>query len=187
MIQNLHSRKTQIVITVGFATFFFGFFAGAVASFYLLSIHSALVSGLRTSLNFKSAIFGDGIILPAANMFAASFLITNAASVTKRILRSSLLLGTLVTVYFHLNQAINGLVNWSMPTPWHWNILGVWHAAYMFSVCTFLALFYLTTFKMMKRGKIPYQFYIVTGSIILFFILLRLDYVTVSVGNLMLR
>lgn len=186
--QRLEDHKKYIVGLVGAGTFFFGFFAGAIASLYLLSIHSALVEGLRTSLNFKSAIFGDGIILPVANMFAASFLINHKKRIFKRLVRNSFLIGLVITAYFHLNQAINGLVNWAMPTPWHWNILGLWHAIYMFSVCTFLSCFYLVTFRFIRATKkVSYEAYVVTISLVLFFILLHLDYVSLSIGSLILR
>jgi|SRR5581483_5914262 len=181
-------KERYIIISVGIGTFFFGFFAGAVASAYLLSIHSQLVAGLRTSLSFKSAIFGDGFILPVINMVAAAFLLANKKLLTKALATNSVLLGFLITAYFHLNQAINKLVNWAMPTPWHWNILGLWHAIYMFSVCTFLSLFYLMLFRLMKKNKhIPYQLYVVTGGLVAFFLLLHLDYVSVTFGNLVLR
>ncbi len=180
--------KKYIVGSVGAATFFFGFAAGALASAYLLSIHSQLVSGLRTSLQFKSAIFGDGIILPIVNMFAASFLINHKKRLFKRIVRDSLYIGLVITGYFHLNQAVNNLVNWAMPTAWHWNILGLWHAIYMFSVCSFLSLFYLILFRFIRGTKqVPYEAYVVTIGLVFFFMLLHLDYVSVSVGNMILR
>lgn len=182
------NNKKYVIVSVGLGTFFFGFFAGAVASAYLLSIHSALVSSLRSSLSFKSSIFGDGFILPVANMVAASFLLNHKNRISKKTLRSSITIGLLITAYFHINQAVNGLVNWSMPTPWHWNILGLWHAIYMFSVCTFLSCFYIVMYRTIKTAKsIPYELYVVTISLFLFFLLLKLDYVSVTLGNLILR
>lgn len=173
---------------VGFGTFFFGFFAGAAFSFYLTTIHSMMFAGLRTSLQFKSAIFGDGIILPLANMFAASFLINHKKIILQKVIRNSVILGFVVTLYFHLNQAMNKLVNWAMPTPWHWNFLGLWHAIYMFSVCTFLSLFYLTIFRFVKtKNKVPVEAYIVTVSLFLFFLLLHLDYINVNLNKVFLH
>lgn len=178
------AEKKYIIAIVGLGTFFFGFFAGAALSFYLNSVHSAMFGTLRTSLQFKSAIFGDGIILPIANMFAASFLIDQKKILTKKLIKSSVLIGLAITAYFHLNQALNNLVNWAMPTPWHWNFLGLWHAVYMFSVCSFLAMFYLTSARFIRiKSRVPYEMYVITLSLVLFFLLLHLDYVTVSLNN----
>jgi hypothetical protein len=180
--------KKYLIAMVGAGTFFFGFFAGAVAGFYLLAVHSTLFTGLRTSLNFKSAIFGDGIVLPVANMVVAAFLISQKKRIYKKTVQAALLTGFSITLYFHINQAVNGLVNWSMPTPWHWNILGVWHAIYMFSVTSFLSLFYFIVVRTTKAvKKVPHQAYIVTALLLFFFLLLRLDYLTVTFGNLVLR
>src|SRR5581483_366800 len=160
-------KERYIIISVGIGTFFFGFFAGAVASAYLLSIHSQLVAGLRTSLSFKSAIFGDGFILPVINMVAAAFLLANKKLLTKALATNSVLLGFLITAYFHLNQAINKLVNWAMPTPWHWNILGLWHAIYMFSVSAFISLFYIIVMRNSRYGqRLPKEFFIVTTGLV---------------------
>ena len=40
-------NKRLVVAGVGSATFFFGFFAGAVLNLYIVSIHSPLVTELR--------------------------------------------------------------------------------------------------------------------------------------------
>jgi hypothetical protein len=181
-------NRKYIIGMIGFGTFFFGFFAGAAFSFYLNAIHSAMFGTLRTSLQFKSAIFGDGIILPIANMFAASFLINQKKMLNAKLIKSSILLGLAITVYFHLNQALNNLINWAMPMPWHWNFLGLWHAVYMFSVSTFLSMFYLTVFRFSKtRKRVPREFWIVTVSLVLFSLLLHLDYLTVSLNNVFFR
>lgn len=186
----IHFHKERYTILgVGFATFFFGFFAGAMLNLYLDAIHSPLVAGLRSSLSFTSAIYGDGILLPIVNMIMASFLLKYRALIRQKIVAVSLLLGLLITAYFHINQAVNRLVNWTMPTPWHWNILGVWHGVYMFSVCSLIALFYLVFFTLKKQSKTAggREVLLVTLGLVLFLFLLRLDYVTVSVAKIMLR
>ncbi|MBI2595743.1 hypothetical protein HYW46_03350 [Candidatus Daviesbacteria bacterium] len=169
--------STSIIIAVGAATFFFGFGAGALYNYYLILTNSPIVSTLRTSLTFKSAIFGDGIILPIINMTAAYFLIKNRKYRTKTILVYSFISGFVVLAYFHITQAVKGLVNWAMPSPWHWNLLGLWHAIYMYSVASFISYFYFTSIKSaIKEKKIPLQLILVTIGMITFFILLDLDY-----------
>ncbi len=178
-------NRRLIIFGVGFATFFFGFAAGALLNLYLLWVHSPLVLQLRASLTYKSAIFGDGIILPVVNMIAMAFLLKNWSAVKKRVVQMAIFLGVCITVYFHVTQAIEGIVNWAMPSPWHWNALGLWHAIYMFSVASFLSLFYLVLLKIMRNKKqIPKEVVIVTLGIAIFFILLRLDYITIDLKSL---
>lgn len=174
-------NREEIVALVGFATFFFGFAAGAILNLYLLAISHPLVEQFRSALSYKSAIFGDGILLPVINMVATAFILRNREFVGKKILRLALFLGITVTAYFHVTQAIGGIVNWAMPTPWHWNILGIWHAIYMFSVASLLSLLYLISIKVMKEEKeVPMEVMVVTFGIVFFFVLLRLDYISID-------
>lgn len=178
----------EIIMAVGIATFFFGFLAGAIANFYLLVIGSPLVLHYRTVLSYKSAILGDGIILPVINMIIMGFLLERREYLTKRIARMALVSGLAITAYFHINQAMQGIINWAMPTPWHWNGIGLWHAVYMFSVTSFLSLFYLVSIRFIAREKeLPRQVFIVTLGIIIFFILLRLDYITLDLSQFIPR
>lgn len=175
----------RIIFLIGFLTFFFGFGAGAILNIYLLLIHSPLVLKLHASLNYKSAIFGDGILLPVLNMLVASFLFENWGLVQERTIKVSVFLGILITLYFNINQAVNNLINWAMPTPWHWNALGLFHGIYMLVVTSFLSLFYLTVSKMaIKQKTLPKEFLIVTFGIIIFFILLRIDYISINLRSL---
>ena len=119
-------NKKQFIAITGFATFFFGFGAGAILNLYLLAINSPLVIQFRSSLMFVSSILGDGIILPICNMLIASSLIKNKEYISRLKIGLSLFCGLLVTLYFHITQALQGLVNWTMPAPWQWNFLGIW-------------------------------------------------------------
>lgn len=182
------SASQYIVIGVGLATFFFGFGAGVILNLYLLAIKSTLVLSLRSSLTFKSAIFGDGMLLPIVNMIVASFLLKNRDLVGKKSIRLAMVLGAGITLYFHINQAVFGLVNWAMPSPWHWNFIGLWHAVYMFSVASFLSLFYLVVIRFTTKEKeLPRQVLLVTFGLIIFFILLRLDYISLDLTKFIPR
>ena len=168
------------VLDVGLATFFFGFGAGAVLNLYLLATSSPLIEQLRGSLNYKSSIIGDGLLLPIVNAVAMSFLRSEHALVGRDVLIIAVALGLCVTAYFHIVQAMRGLVNWAMPSPWRWNLLGAWHAGYMFAVATFLSLFYAVSVTALRaRDGASLDLFIVTTGIALFFVLLRLDYVSV--------
>ncbi len=145
------SARTRVVAGTGLATFFFGFETRDCMNLYLIHVRSPLVLTLRSSLSYKSSIFGDGLLLPCVNMFVASFLIENRRFIQRGSLVGAALVGLAVTAYFHISQAVDGIVNWAMPTPWHWNVLGAWHAAYMLSVSTLLALFYIVAIGLAVR------------------------------------
>lgn len=167
----------KLALFAGSSTFFFGFGAGALYNYYLILTNSPLFRNLRTSLTFQSAIYGDGIILPFVNITAALFLKRNSKYITPVIFKLALISGAVVTAYFHISQAVGGLVNWAMPAPWQWNFLGLWHALYMFSVASFLSFFYFTAVKITRiQKKIPFQALFITAALVLFFILLDFDY-----------
>lgn len=175
MLRKFH--KKHIVLLTGFATFFFGFGAAAALNLYLFSIHSPLVLQFRSSLNFVSSILGDGIILPIVNMLAIEFILTNLVLFTRLNIIISLSIGLLITAFFHIAQSINDLVNWSMPTPWHWNFLGFWHMIYMFAVATLLSLYFLLLILVFKKEKklVKESLWVILGLFI-FFVLLKFDY-----------
>lgn len=174
------STQKYFIASVGLATFVFGFAAGAVLNYYLILIKSPFVQTFRASLSYKSSIFGDGIVFPVINMFAVAFVIRNRELVSKKTFRNALISGVLITLYFHLNQALRGLVNWAMPSPWRWNYLGAFHAVYMFSVASFISLFYLVASSYIRKRKtLPKEVVIVTLGVIIFLVLLQLDYIAI--------
>lgn len=180
--KKIASHPKRTIACVGGATFFFGFGAAAAFNYYLIISHNPFIEHLRSSLNYTSSIFGDGILLPIVNMLVAAFLLKNASYVSKKLVQVALLSGIIITAYFHLTQAMQGLVNWAMPTPWHWNILGLWHAIYMLSVTSFLSLFYLLVIKIaFAEKRVSKHALVVSLGIILFFFLLKMDYQSVNV------
>jgi len=179
------SMRAKLVAGTGLATFFFGFGAAAALNLYLIHVRSPLVLTLRSSLSYKSSIFGDGLLLPCLNMLVAAFLIDNRLHLKRPLLLGAIATGGAVTIYFHVSQAVDGIVNWAMPTPWHWNLLGAWHALYMLSVATLLALFYLVATRLaLKERRGITELLLVTGGVVLFFSLLRLDYQSVSLQTM---
>lgn len=166
-----------LVVGVGLATFVFGLLASALLNLYLVATHDPVVQQLRTVLTYKSAILGDGLLLPLVNMAAASFLSRHRQRVARTTVLAALLLSTAITACVHIVQAANGLVNWGMPTPWHWNGIGVWHALYMLAVTSLLVLFALVLVKVVRRGtEIPKEAGVVLVGVLVFLVLLRLDY-----------
>ena len=180
MIQKLFKKQKNIVWLTGFATFFFGFGAPAVLNLILFAIKSPLVLNFRSSLNFASSILGDGVILPIVNMLIARFILNNLKLVNRVNVFAGVIFGLIITLYFYITQAVQGLVNWSMPKPWQWNFLGVWHFFYMLSVASLISFYFLLLIKRIRKDKlIPRDAFLIIGGIILFLILLKLDYANV--------
>ena len=177
----MERNKRKIIWLTGLATFFFGFGAAGLLNSYLYAVRSPLVLNLRSSFNFISSIFGDGLILTVVNMLVVSHLLNNLKYVNKLSLALGLIIGLLITIYFHVTQAIKDLVNWSMPTPWNWNLLGLWHFVYMLSVTSLLSLYFVVSVSEIKQTKkLPKNFIFVILGIILFLTLLKLDYANVN-------
>ena len=179
-------NKQYVIIAVGLGTVFFGFLEGKMYNLYLIWIDSPFVNEFRAALTYKSAIFGDGILLPVVNMVIASFFFNKAKLITRKTIQLGLFFGALVTAYFHIAQAVGNVVNWAMPKPWEWNMLGLWHAIYMYTVASFMSLFFIIVIKTIKKEKyVPKELIIVTMGIIIFFILLRLDYIDINLKTVL--
>lgn len=177
MFISFFKTPKSIILSIGLLTFIFGFAAGAILNLYYYCISNPLVLNYRSALTFKSAIYGDGLVLPLINMVAASFLLKKKGKINKFVIILSLVCGGLVTAYFHISQAVNNLVNWAMPVPWQWNNLGIFHAFFMYSVSTFLSLYFIVFFKdLIQVKKFDKSFIIVISGLIIFFILLSADY-----------
>lgn len=177
-IETAISLEDYVVPLVGFFIFFFGFGAGAVLNLYLNAINHPLVAEFRSALTYKSAIIGDGVLLPIVGMVCASFLLKQSEYITKKVVRGALLGGAGITAWFHITQGVDKMVNWAMPTPWHWNFLGLWHAIYMFSIATLFSLFYLLVIRKLKDERlVGREAMIVTLGLVFFFTLLKLDYI----------
>ena len=173
--------KKQIIFATGLTTFFFGFFAGALLNWYLIAVNDPLVTQFRSTLNYTSAIIGDGIVLPITNMIMVAFLLNHRKYLNKYTKYGGFAGGVIITAYFHITQAVQGIVNWAMPTPWHWNVLGFWHFFYMLAVSTLISGFYIAVFQYIKReGRVPKSAFLASFGIVIFLILLRLDYFTIK-------
>ncbi|MEA2642525.1 MAG: hypothetical protein QOF51_3919 [Chloroflexota bacterium] len=182
------SGVRAFIFAVGFATFACGFLAGALLNVYLIAIHDPLVDLFRASLSYESAIFGDGLLLPIVNMTAAGFIVKRRAQLTSAVVWGALLMGLTVTAYFHVDQAVHGIVNWAMPTPWHWNAIGLWHALYMLAVTSWLSLFLILTVQVVGRERrVPREAAVVLLGVVAFFVLLRLDYWALDLSLLLPR
>jgi hypothetical protein len=102
-----------------------------------------LIVKYRPTLTFRSAWIGDGIILPVVNVLMAKSLWSWKPRTSPVSILVPVVGGSMVALLFHIAQGRGGLVNWTMPQPWHWNTLGYYHFIFMSTEFAFM-LFYLT-------------------------------------------
>lgn len=177
--KSMHERQPtyrRIILLVGLTTFAWGFATGAVVHTILLWTGSLLVQDFRASLTYPSAVLGDGVVLPLVSMVVASVLLQRRPYNTHTVLVLAALGGGIGTAWFHGGQALSGVVNWVMPRPWHWNVLGLWHAVFMFSVASLLGAFVIVARKVAAaEHRLPGPAPVVSVGVTLFFGPLKLD------------
>lgn len=135
--------RTVGYVSVGIVTLIVAFGIQAAVNEWLLRQDTPLVLHYRTTLEYKSAVIGDGMLMPVINMLIASTLLDWRKSIRLRSFLPALGLSGLVTATVHWYQASHDLVNWTMPRPYRWTGMGYYHAAFMFAelsvICYFLA------------------------------------------------
>ncbi|MFL5734781.1 MAG: hypothetical protein ACJ78Q_16615, partial [Chloroflexia bacterium] len=108
---------------------------------WMLLIDHDLIKKHRPTLTFRSAIFGDGIILPLVNVMMMKSFRRWRPHLSARTAVLPILGGSLVSLMFHVGQGRGGLVNWTMPKPWHWNLLGYYHFVFMSTQFSYMLLY----------------------------------------------
>lgn len=135
-------RPIALLFVVASLTFLFGFLVNAAGSALLEWRRDPLVTGYRDTLDFTSAIVGDGVLLPLVNVMVVSQLIQWRRAVRAREVVGPVLFGAGLTLAVHAFQAANELVNWTMPRPFAWTALGYTHALFMWSELALLTFFW---------------------------------------------
>jgi hypothetical protein len=107
-----------------------------------------------TVFAYSSGLLGDGLFLPALNVAGFSLLRSLSPFIPWRRLPLYVCLGLATAFAVLLLQAHFDLVNWSMPTPFHWSPLGQFHFLVLTSELTFLYLVLATAinhFSFLRR------------------------------------
>ena len=150
------------------------------ANLWMMATGNDLIVKYRPTLTFRSAWIGDGLILPIVNvlMFKALWRWRPRSSTSTTF--TPILGGSLVALLFHIAQGRGGLVNWTMPQPWHWNTLGYYHFIFMSTEFAFMVLYLTQLAGHWRKGKVnPDQkrdLAIIAVSMLAFAALLYTDY-----------
>lgn len=141
-VSAVEQRPWLLLASVFFATLFFGFMVQAAGNVYLNWRADPIVSEFRTTLTYTSAVIGDGLLIPLANVFMTSQLVAWRRKPRVAEVVGAVLGAGVITLAVHLYQALNVLLNWTMTRPFEWTPLGYYHAAFMWTELTFVLFFW---------------------------------------------
>lgn len=121
-------------------TFFFSFGVQAFFYFWYWIRREQIVVRYKTVFSYYSGIIGDAILIPATNVFAVYSLKQLGYPVFDYgVWVGALIIGLIITLFFHLGQKYFNLTNWTMPQRGKWTLLGIYHSLFMFCESVFLA------------------------------------------------
>lgn len=172
-------RPFTVYVLVAIVTFLCGFLVNAAGSVFLELRRDPLVTSYRDTLQFTSAIVGDGVLVPLANALIVWQLVHWRRAVRAREVAAPVAFAALVTLVVHLFQAVNGLVNWTMPLPFSWTILGYTHAFFMWVELSLLAFFWSQAgliARLDRRAALHPRLFFVALCMLVFARLLLADY-----------
>ncbi len=147
---------------------------------WMLITKNELIKKHRPTLTFRSAIFGDGVILPVVNC-----LMMNSLKRWKPRLNAQTGLvaaagGSAISLMFHVAQGRGGMVNWTMTKPWKWNLLGYYHFVYMATQFSYMLLYLTQLAGRWAKGEITSEqkrdLALIAASMGAFGLLLYTDY-----------
>lgn len=124
---------------------FFSFGVQTLAYLYYRYINHQLIKAHKSVVGYWSGIVGDGVLVPGVNVFCVMTIYYLGSDLNNfNIWPYSLIGGIFITFVFHYYQERWKLTNWTMPSIGLWNLLGVYHAIFMFCESSFLVYTLLT-------------------------------------------
>lgn len=170
----------QLLAITALATFAAALGVSGGANVWMLLTKHPLIKQHRPTLTFRSAIFGDGIILPVINVLIMRSFVRWHPRLSPRTAILPIVGGSAVSLLFHIAQGKNGLVNWTMTRPWRWNLLGYYHFIYMATQFSYMLLYFAQLIGRLPKGDLTddqkRDLALILGSLGLFGLLLYTDY-----------
>jgi hypothetical protein len=147
---------------------------------WMLLTGNPLIKEHRPTLTFRSAIFGDGVILPAINVLMMRSFVRWGLRFGPRTALVPVVGGSAISMLFHIAQGKGGMVNWTMTRPWRWNLLGYYHFIYMATQFSYMLAYFTQLVGRWTNAKISDEekrdLALIVGSLGLFGVLLFTDY-----------
>jgi hypothetical protein len=141
-VARVEQRPWLLLGLVFLATWFFGFLLQAAGSAWLRWHSDPIATTYRTTLSYTSAVVGDGLLIPLANVFIVSQLARWRRPPHFAEVAGAVLFAGVITGFVHLYQAANALLNWTMTQPYRWTTLGYEHAAFMWAEISLVLFFW---------------------------------------------
>ncbi len=169
-----------MLIATALATFAAALGVSGGTNVWMLITGNPLIKQYRPTLTFRSAIFGDGIILPFINVLIIRSFVRWQPKLSGRTALLPILGGSAVSLLFHVAQGRGGLVNWTMPRPWRWNLLGYYHFIYMATQFSYMLLYFAQLAGRWRQGDLTddqkRDLTLILANLGLFGLLLYTDY-----------
>jgi hypothetical protein len=171
---------TALMVWTALVTFAAALGVSGGTNVVMLLTGSDLIKKHRPTLTFKSAIIGDGVILPFINVLMMRAFKRWKPSLSARTALTPVVGGSLISLAFHIAQGRGGMVNWTMTKPWRWNLLGYYHFVYMATQFSYMLL-YLTQLagrwpKGDVEGSDKRDLALILANLVAFAALLQWDY-----------
>jgi hypothetical protein len=160
-------------------------FAGALGvsggtNVVMLAMKHPLIKKHRPTLTFRSAIIGDGVILPIVNVLMMRSFVRWRPRMGSTEAALAIPGGSGISLAFHIAQGSQGMVNWTMTRPWKWNLLGYYHFVFMATQFSYMALYVAEFVSRLRRGEIDSSqkrdAAVIAANMALFGVLLATDY-----------
>ncbi len=147
---------------------------------WMLATGNELIKKHRPTLTFRSAIFGDGMILPFINTVMIGSLQRWKPRLGSGGTLVSIAGGSAISLIFHIAQGRGGMVNWTMTKPWRWNLLGYYHFVYMSTQFSYMLLYFTQLTRHWTdeehAGKQKKDLALIAANLLAFGLLLYTDY-----------
>ena len=152
--RNEKPADPSLSIATAAITFAAAFGVSGGTHLWMMLTKNDLIKKYRATLTFRSAWFGDGIILPAVNVLMMKSLRQWKPRMSESTLLDPMIGGSAISLMFHIGQGRGGLVNWTMTRPWRWNLLGYYHFIYMSTQFSYMLLYLTQLAGRWSKGEI---------------------------------
>ena len=150
-----HERDdTGVLVATALITFAAALGVSGGTNVVMLLTGNDLIKKHRPTLTFKSAIIGDGLILPFVNVLMMRSFLRWKPSLSLGTALPAIVGGSAVSLAFHIAQGRGGMVNWTMTKPWRWNLLGYYHFIYMATQFSYMLLYFLQLAGHWRKGDV---------------------------------
>ncbi|MDQ6693660.1 MAG: hypothetical protein M3014_04465 [Chloroflexota bacterium] len=175
---NGDENDLPVTIATALVTFTAALGVSGGTNVWMLLTGNDLIKKHRPTLTFRSAIYGDGVILPVVNCLMMRGFRKWRPRAEGPSSLVPVLGGSAVSLMFHIAQGRGGMVNWTMTRPWRWNLLGYYHFVYMATQFSYMLLYITELIKHWSDKGTAHKrdLALISAAMVAFAVLLATDY-----------